>query len=97
MIYNGFSLFHFRYFYPLDIIWTLFSEKQAFFALFQAVLQTKSGHYSEQFSLPGNVLVFLNIYVIRNACARQIGICQLHYIIHIKQKATVLMLLLYKY
>ena len=37
----------------LDII----LEKTGFFALFQAVLRTKTGHYSEQFSLPGNVLV----------------------------------------
>ena len=37
----------------LDII----LEKTGFFALFQSVLRTKTGHYSEQFSLPGNVLV----------------------------------------
>ena len=35
LIYNGFSFFHFRYFYPLDIIWTLFSEKQVFSSCFE--------------------------------------------------------------
>ncbi|MBE6771791.1 MAG: recombinase family protein [Ruminococcaceae bacterium] len=56
LIYNGFSFFHFRYFYPLDIIWTLFSEKQAFSPCFKRLCEqkqdiTQSGFHCRVMSL----------------------------------------------
>ena len=51
-----FQLFLFPLFLPLGHYLDIILEKTGFFALFQSVLRTKTGHYSEQFSLPGNVL-----------------------------------------
>ena len=53
-----FQLFSFSLFLPLGHYLDIILEKTGFFALFQAVLRTKTGHYSEQFSLPGNVLSY---------------------------------------
>ncbi len=52
-----FQLFSFPLFLPHGHYLDIILEKTGFFALFQSVLRTKTGHYSEQFSLPGNVLV----------------------------------------
>ena len=52
-----FQLFSFLLFLLFGHYLDIIREKTGFFALFQAVLRTKTGHYSEQFSLPGNVLV----------------------------------------
>ena len=53
-----FQLFSFSLFLPLGHYLDIILEKTGFFALIQAVLRTKTGHYSEQFSLPGNVLSY---------------------------------------
>ena len=61
MIYNGFSFLLFRYFYPLDIIWTLFLKKQAFSPCFKLFCEQKQDITQSSFYCPAMSLIILTV------------------------------------